>query len=170
MVQHFFTAPKFTNVNLDNLIYIFDPPQKWAVIDDCGAFPCTAPSNIVWTVTDAVFEVPDASTTLPTFWTNTTTKYSFQIVSDMFNAVSTYPNCKINNAWNAWLCADPAQIALPQIGTLHFDSLDGDTEDRSVQPVKITNFDGYTNILNSFMDQTWDGFCTGQLRLSRFTS
>ena len=66
----------------------------------------------------------------------------------MFSAVSTYPNSKINNAWNAWLYANPAQIAVPQIGTLDFDSLDGDTEDRSVQPVKITNSVGYTNILN----------------------
>jgi len=39
-----------------------------------------------------------------------------------------------------------------------------------VQPVIITNSDGYRNVLNSFMDHMWDGFYTGQVRLSRFPS
>jgi len=32
----------------------------------------------------------------------------------------------------------------------------------------ITNTDGYLNELNSYMDHMWDGFYTGQMRLSRF--
>lgn len=68
--------------------------------------------------------------------------------------------------WNAWVCTEADDV--PRVGTLLFESLDGDTEDRSVQPVIITNADGYTNIINSQMDHTWDGFYTGQLRLSRF--
>lgn len=52
---------------------------------------------------------------------------------------------------------------------LQFESLDGDTEDRSVQPVIITSEEtGYSNTLNSMMDHEWDGFYTGQHRLSRF--
>jgi len=50
---------------------------------------------------------------------------------------------------------------VPQVGTLVFESLDEDTEDRSVQPVVITNADGYKNVINSMMDHTWDGFYTG---------
>jgi len=51
---------------------------------------------------------------------------------------------------------------------LEFESLDGDKEKRSVQPVVITNNDGYNNVLNAFMDHDWDGFYTSQRRLSRF--
>lgn len=29
------------------MAYIFDPPWGWANIDDCGNFPCTAPSNVL---------------------------------------------------------------------------------------------------------------------------
>lgn len=50
------------------------------------------------------------------------------------------------------------------------DSLDGDTYERSVQPVNLT-YEGntnYMNSMNSFMDHVWDGFYTGQTRLSRF--
>lgn len=167
--MHYCNACKFTNVKYDAMINIYDPPSGWAVIDDCGEWPCTMPSNLVYTFKDNLFEVNDGATALPTFWTNgSTTKYSFQIVSDFATAVSSYPNCSKNEVWNAWFCADPAQTAVPQIGTLNFESLDGDTEDRSVQPVKITNSDGYVNILNSYMDHMWDGFYTGQKRLSRF--
>lgn len=52
---------------------------------------------------------------------------------------------------------------------LLFESLDADTYDRSVQPVIITNeATGYSNKINSMMDHVWDGFYTGQKRLSRF--
>lgn len=42
-------APMYANANIfENvedaaLAYFYDPPQSWAVIDDCGNFPCTAP-------------------------------------------------------------------------------------------------------------------------------
>jgi hypothetical protein len=55
-----------------------------------------------------------------------------------------------------------------QIGVLEFESLDGDKEKRTVSPVIITNSDGYSNTLNSFMDHDWDGFYTSMKRLSRF--
>jgi hypothetical protein len=73
------------------------------------------PSNIVYTLKDSIFEVTDGTTQLPSFWTAGTTKYTFQLVSDMASAVSTYPNCMINEVWNAWICADPAQTAVPQV-------------------------------------------------------
>ena len=44
--------------------------------------------------------------------------------------------------------------------------------DRSFIPLNITNpsIPNYNNKLNSFMDHVWDGFYTGQKRLSRFIS
>ena len=74
---HNLNAIKFTNVAYDAVIYIFNPPQGWAVIDDCGEWPCTAPSNVIYNFKDAVFEVTDGTTALPTFWTAGTTKQSF---------------------------------------------------------------------------------------------
>lgn len=47
--------------------------------------------------------------------------------------------------------------------------MDADNEDRTIQPVVITNdVTGYINRVNSMMDHMWDGFYTGQKRLSRF--
>jgi len=166
---HFFEKAKFTNVHFDALIYLYDPPNKWANVTDCGSWPCTAPHNVVMNFNDAVFEVPDATTALPSFWTTETTKYDFQAVADFPAAASSYPNCTKNGTWNAWICADAAQTAVNQVDVLQFESLDGDTEDRSVQPVIITGSEtGYSNTLNSVMDHEWDGFYTGQHRLSRF--
>lgn len=52
---------------------------------------------------------------------------------------------------------------------LLFESLDDDTYDRSIQPINIINEKtGFNNTVNSMMDHVWDGFYTGQLRLSRF--
>jgi hypothetical protein len=52
---------------------------------------------------------------------------------------------------------------------LVFESLDSDTMDRSIQPVHILNTAAsYNNTLNSMMDHVWDGFYTGQTRISRF--
>lgn len=162
---HEFRNVNFMNVHYDAVAYIMDPNPGWAKIDDCGEWPCTAPSNVVYSFYDSMFGVNDGTTQLPVFGGN---KHTFQIVSDFATAVSTYPNCDKVATWNAWSCYDPNQVLVPQVGQLVFESLDYDTEDRSVQPVVIENDDGYRNVINSNMDHTWDGFYTGQLRLSRF--
>lgn len=65
--------------------------------------------------------------------------------------------------WNGYYCENR------NIGLLLFESLDSDTYDRSIQPINILNEEtGFNNTLNSMMDHVWDGFYTGQLRLSRF--
>lgn len=55
------------------------------------------------------------------------------------------------------------------LGILIFESMDADKWDRSMQPINITK-EGTEmyNVLNSMMDHMWDGFYTGQVRLSRF--
>jgi len=54
---------------------------------------------------------------------------------------------------------------------LLFESLDGDKRDRMVTPIYVENAAVRTsNKLNTFMDHVWDGFYTGQVRLSRFPS
>ena len=71
--------------------------------------------------------------------------------------------CRKKSAWNGFYCQNR------NIGVLIFESLDADTSDRSVQPIEVYSEKSkfYTK-LNSFMDHVWDGFYTGQLRLSRF--
>lgn len=57
------------------------------------------------------------------------------------------------------------------IGQLNFESLDGDTMDRTISPIYITNEEHkFNNTLNSYMDHVWDGFYTGQKRFSRFNA
>lgn len=50
--------------------------------------------------------------------------------------------------------------------------MDPDTYDRSMQPIYVQDDSNMkiNNKLNSFMDHIWDGFYTGQVRLSRFNS
>jgi len=37
----------FDNVVDGALANVFEPPQKWANLDDCGIYPCTAPKNVL---------------------------------------------------------------------------------------------------------------------------
>lgn len=80
---------------------------------------------------------------------------NFQIVSDVERAVNAYSGCELKPAWSAGWCNNR------NMGVLLFESLDSDTEDRSSQPVTLTNeVTGYHNRVNSFMDHGWDGFYT----------
>lgn len=52
-----------------------------------------------------------------------------------------------------------------------FESEDDDKWDRSMQPIYVKKQGtAIENKLNSVMDHMWDGFYTGQVRLSRFPS
>ena len=64
---------------------------------------------------------------------------------------------------NGYLCYSD------KMGILLFESLDGDSWDRSMQPIYVER-EGtdMANKLNSFMDHQWDGFYTSQKRQSRF--
>ena len=53
--MHVFTNAKFINVMNDAVAFLMDPVPGWAVKDDCGPFPCTAPSNVVMQFTGASF-------------------------------------------------------------------------------------------------------------------
>ena len=50
-----FNDPTFDNVSKDAIAYIYDPPEGWATIDDCGQWPCTGPENIVIKFEDALY-------------------------------------------------------------------------------------------------------------------
>lgn len=53
--MHEFYHSTFTNVDLDAIAYFFEPPQKWAIIKDCGEFPCTGPLNTLFSFKNNTF-------------------------------------------------------------------------------------------------------------------
>lgn len=150
---HKFVGSTFRDVANDAFVKFDEPLEKWAAVDDCGEWPCTAPENIVLQFDGNSFSGvrPDGLST------DGTVTYALN------GDAPYYPNCIDKTEWNAWSCSNQ------NIGVLLFESLDGDTWDRSVQPIYITEDGGaYSNKLNSMMDHVWDGFYTGQTRLSRF--
>lgn len=152
--MHTFSNTRFYDVQDSAMIWIEDPPQGWANPTDCGEWPCTAPSNVVLSFTGTQYLGVD---------TPIRTDSSFTIVSDVPTATRGYSRCETVSAWNAAHCINT------KLGVLLFESLDADTSDRTIQPITLTqNVTNYSNTVNSFMDHVWDGFYTGQLRLSRF--
>lgn len=92
------------------------------------------------------------------------TKYNFQIIANN-NGVGDAIGCKFQKWWNAYYCESQ------NLGVLLFESIDGDFKDRTFSPMIINNNKiKFNNTLNTFMDHTWDGFYTGQIRQSRFPS
>ena len=100
-------------------IWLEDPDPSWANPTDCIEWPCTAPNNVVLQFESAKF----SGTIVPV-----KTAKTFQIVSDVKEAVNAYAysTCIIRNYWNAGYCTDP------NLGILLFESLDADSEDRTV--------------------------------------
>lgn len=158
--RHTFSRTYFVNMDDAAIAYLPAPPQNWAVIDDCGEFPCTAPSNIVLDFTNSVidggsFSAP-SSFQIVSDLPDQITSFERQVIFEGLQAPETYAmGCRFKEVWNAWTCTNR------NIGVLLFESLDGDTYDRSVQPIVITNTKGYYNVINSMMDHVWDGFYTG---------
>jgi len=54
--MHEFYDTKFINVAPAALGYFFEPPKGWAIIKDCGAWPCTAPKNTIFSLQRTSFE------------------------------------------------------------------------------------------------------------------
>jgi hypothetical protein len=54
--MHEFYDTKFVNCEEDALGWFFEPPKGWAIIKDCGNFPCTAPKNTIFSFRDTKFK------------------------------------------------------------------------------------------------------------------
>merc|ERR1712224_456688 len=54
-MQEFYDT-KFVNCDSAALGYFYDPPKGWAIIKDCGAWPCTAPKNTLFSFRRNSFE------------------------------------------------------------------------------------------------------------------
>lgn len=47
-----FYGTKMNNIDPSAMAYIMSPPSGWANSRDCVEFPCTAPSNILFSFKD----------------------------------------------------------------------------------------------------------------------
>lgn len=150
---HEFYDTTFESNEDDALGYFLEPPQGWAIIKDCGNFPCTAPKNTLFSFKRTKFRG-----LRPSFAAE-----NFQMIPDTPNFSEHIPGCERWESMNLWTCQEE------KLGILLFESEDPDSLDRSMQPI-YSRLQGteMNNKVNSFMDHVWDGFYTGQTRLSRF--
>jgi len=150
-----FYDSKFIDVDGDALSYIMDPNPGWANVKDCGNFPCTAPLNVLFTFTDSIFEGSRPRWATP----------DFQIIANNSGFAPYIESCEPSEDMNAYVCEEE------KLGVLLFESEDDDMKDRSMQPIYVSKQGTeMSNKLNSMMDHVWDGFYSGQIRMSRFGS
>jgi len=150
-----FYDSKFVDVDGDAFAYIDEPSPGWAAVDDCGEFPCTAPLNILFQFFDTEFEGSIPS------WA----KDEFQIIANNSGFAPYIDNCEAHEAMNGYVCENDT------LGVLLFESEDDDKFDRTLQPIYVSKQGTeMANKVNAAMDHIWDGFYTGQVRMSRFGS
>jgi len=118
-IQQFYDTT-FISCETDALAYFFEPPQKWAIIKDCGAFPCTAPKNTIFSFRNTKFEG-----LRPIYSAD-----SFQMIPDTAGFSELVPNCEKYPLMNGYVCRNQEQL-----GMLYFESEDDDKFDRSSQPI-----------------------------------
>jgi hypothetical protein len=150
-----FTDTTFIDVEESALAWLEDPHGAWAVIPDCGNFPCSGPKNVLYSLKGTTWEgeTPDI------------TPVDFQVIHNNSGFAPYIKECTPQPLSNTYICEKSS------LSVLHFESQDLDRMDRSVQPVNITlQGTGMLNVLNAEMDHTWDGFYTGQKRTTRFPS
>ena len=148
----------FDNVNDEAMAQFDDPNPDWAIIKDCGLFPCTAPDNAIVKLNNATA----TGTNMPQV-TGISSGVDFQIIANNAEAADNMSNCTLVSYWNAYKCFNT------NLGQLMFESLDADRKDRMFSPIYyLGEGNSFNNTLNTFMDHCWDGHYTCQERLSRF--
>lgn len=134
------------------MAYLWSPPNEWAILDDCGQFPCTGPNNVLIWFEKATYTgliKPD----------NTNSK--FMMISG--NDENVFESCRKVKSWNAYYCEND------QLALVTFESMDDDRQTRILSPIQVMGLNLTTrNVLNTFMDHGWDGFYTSMKRTARF--
>jgi hypothetical protein len=95
--MHYFTNIKFEDVDTASMAFFEDPPSKWAIIKDCGEFPCTGPNNILLSFTTTTY----SGSTQPS-----QTYADFQIIPDDPNiggkVGSAWATCEARTDWQGY--------------------------------------------------------------------
>lgn len=119
-----FSETKFTNIDKDALVAFKTPPKAWAVIDDCGEFPCTGPLNVLYSFKKSTW-TPAAPSALSGGGVN------FQLIANNPGLAPYVAGCSSAPQSNAYYCEAKS------LGILLFGSLDEDRKDRMVAPVHV---------------------------------
>jgi len=130
-----------TNVKSTNIMQYTPPGAGWIGIDNCGNWPCTGIKNILVKDTDGSL-----------------TGTSSVLIPQNDGVVDS--TCRLEGILS-YHCSSTYWALLV------FQSLDIDRDSRIISPINVTS-DGFTNDLNTMMDNCWDGFYTCLKRLSRF--
>lgn len=151
--MHEFFDSEFINVENDAIATLQDPDPKWANNKDCGYFPCTAPYNILYSFQGTTWTgiVPENA------------QRDWQMIANNPGFSPYISGCTHKENWNGYECT------VDTLSILLFENNDWDSIDRNLIPIFIKQ-EGteLNNTLNSFMDHIWDGFYTGQQRVSRY--
>jgi len=152
MQEYFETT--FTNVENAAIATLSDPDAAWANKKDCGQFPCTAPWNVLFAFQGTVWENVTADSSAQRDW---------QIIANNPGFSPYVDGCSLKENWNAYECT------VDTLSILVFQNDDWDSVDRNLAPIYVKE-EGteMNNKLNSYMDHIWDGFYSGQQRVSRY--
>jgi hypothetical protein len=98
------------------MAWMMTPLEKWAIIKDCGEFPCTGPLNALFDFVGSVFEGDN----IPTY-----AAAEFQVIADNEGFAPYVENCQYYLELNGYACNNN------NLGVLIFESEDTDKWDRS---------------------------------------
>ena len=171
-----------TMVDVPNIVHLHPPSRSWIAIDDCVAMDCDGPKHILLKDEDGSLlgQGPGGSVLGRAEFMNSVradgvTPTAYQVPQTMLYDATpigrvapvttpvdesgvaslgygTYRSgCTSREAdWNAWLCA--ASAVRPE--RLIIESLDSDTETRSLVPVALAS-SGYVDLINGGQDHGW---------------
>lgn len=138
----------FNNVHDDAVAYIPDWPNS----ESCSGIPCTGPINILIDIRSATL----SGTITPSSLSAMTS--SLQIIGNNPGVAPAIDgSCNKKTAWNTYLCNGNEKL-----GTLYFESLDIDRNDRVFSPVNITgnvtSYASFDNEVDSMRETSWGLF------------
>ncbi|CAI2373695.1 unnamed protein product [Moneuplotes crassus] len=155
-----YTDSIFNNVHNDAVAYFPGSNPAWAILKACGSFPCTGIENAVYKFEGTTF----TGTNKPSY-----SDSAFQIIPDNSEAADHITGCSKLAGWNGYLCKNE------KIAQLLMESMDADTEERTISPINYFGIDrstglrtSFNNTMNSFKDHCCDDHYACQKRLSRF--
>lgn len=145
--EHVFYGTTFIDCESEALGYFSKPPESWAIIKDCGEFPCTGPLNFMYSFYGNSFTGNEPAYGWPTL----------SLIPNTPDVSEYIEGCEFLPSGNLWYCNQDEL----RIGILTFESEDADKLDRSVHPVYVRLLQSpIENKVNSFMDHVWDGLYT----------
>jgi len=181
--------------NHDRLALLHPPSRGWISIDDCVAMDCDGPRHVLLHDVDGTLTGGGVAASISAraeymneFRADGKTPTAYAIPAKMLYDATPYgrphpaegstplseaeivtkgwgvyrPGCEEKREWNGWLCnSTDARLA-----RLIIESLDADSETRSLVPVAIAS-GGYVDLLNGGQDHGW---CFGYTCLKRLST